>query len=56
MMQNHRLSQRPSEEERRAARETRELETNMIQRWLNYAKSFLSNDRDRDDDATPSVA
>lgn len=55
-MSDHRFQHRQSEEERRSARETQELETGVIQRWLNYARSILSNDHDRDDDATPSAA
>lgn len=55
-MSEHRFHHRQSEEERRAARETQELETSLIQRWLNYARSVLANDNDRDDDPSPSAA
>ncbi len=55
-MSEHRFHHRQSEEERRAARETHELEASLIQRWLNYARSVLTTDNDRDDDATPSAA
>jgi len=55
-MQEHHFHHRQSQEERRAAREPHELEANVIQRWLNYARSMLANDSDRDDDPTPSAA
>ena len=56
-MQDDRFNHRKSEEDRRRARESQQIEEGMIERWLKYARDVLGNEgHSNDDDPTPSAA